>query len=88
MDLFTIISILITLSAVFSYINHRYIHLPNTIGLMLIALLLSLALILLDRMGVGVRPYVDEILWGIDFNKVLMHGMLSFLLFAGALQTG
>jgi len=86
MGLFNIIAILITLSAVFSYINYRYIRLPTSIGLMLIALLMSLSLIVLNRLGLDLAPQVTLLLESIDFSEVLMHGMLSFLLFAGALH--
>ncbi|MBW1824495.1 MAG: sodium:proton antiporter, partial [Deltaproteobacteria bacterium] len=86
MKLFNIIAVLITLSAVFSYINYRYIHLPNTIGLMLIALLVSLGLIVMGKMGLGFEQDARRLLDSIDFNETLLHGMLSFLLFAGALH--
>lgn len=86
MSLLVVISILITLAALFSYVNHRFIRLPANIGMMLMALLLSLCLILLDRGGIGVRPYVNSLLRQIDFNQALMQGMLAFLLFAGALH--
>ncbi|WP_455207166.1 cation:proton antiporter [Kaarinaea lacus] len=78
---------LVTLAAIFGYINHRYIRLPNTIGLMLIALVMSLSLILLGAFGLtGIEQHAQQILSSIDFNTTLMHGMLSFLLFAGALH--
>ncbi|NIP73440.1 MAG: sodium:proton antiporter [Gammaproteobacteria bacterium] len=86
MTLFDILAILLTLSALFSFINYRFIRLPTTIGLMLIALLMSLGLIALDRLGLGLREPVGALLAGIDFNQTLMQGMLSFLLFAGALH--
>ncbi|MCH7977566.1 MAG: sodium:proton antiporter [Acidobacteria bacterium] len=86
MDLFNIIAILITLAAVFSYINHRYIGLPVTIGVMLIALAMSLMLNLLGWFGLGVEQQAVIWLARIDFDKTLLHGMLSFLLFAGALH--
>lgn len=86
MNLFNIIAILITLSAVFSYINYRYIRLPTSIGLMLIALLMSLALIVLKRFDLDLVPRVALLLESINFSDTLMHGMLSFLLFAGALH--
>ena len=86
MNLFNIIAVLITLSAVFSYINHRYIRLPPSIGLMLIALLMSFALIILNHLGLDLVPKVTLLLKSIDFSETLMHGMLSFLLFAGALH--
>ena len=86
MDLFTILAILITLTALFSYVNYRFIGLPTTIGVMLIALLMSLALIVLDAFGVALREQADALLRSIDFDEALLQGMLSFLLFAGALH--
>ena len=86
MDLFTILAVLITLTAVFSYVNYRFIGLPTTIGVMLIALLMSLALIILDAFGVALREQADLLLRSIDFDEALLQGMLSFLLFAGALH--
>jgi len=86
MGLFEIIAILISLAALFSYLNERFIRLPATIALMLIALLMSLGLIGLDLMGLGVAEHAETMLAQVDFNKALMHGMLSFLLFAGALH--
>jgi CPA1 family monovalent cation:H+ antiporter len=85
-SLFDIIAILISLSALFSYINHRYIRLPTTIGLMLIALLMSLGIVGLDALGLGLADNIKSLMDHIDFNTTLMHGMLSFLLFAGALH--
>jgi CPA1 family monovalent cation:H+ antiporter len=86
MKLFNILAILITLSATFSYLNHRFIRLPTTIGLMVIALLVSLGLIALSRLGVGLEEDAQRLLANIDFDETLLHGMLSFLLFAGALH--
>jgi CPA1 family monovalent cation:H+ antiporter len=86
MDIIDIITILITLSAVFSYLNHRYIRFPRTIGLMFFALVLSLVLIGVGHFGWGIKESALEIIAPIDFNRVLLHGMLGFLLFAGALQ--
>jgi CPA1 family monovalent cation:H+ antiporter len=86
MDLFTISAVLLTVTATLSYVNHRYIGLPVTIGVMIIALFLSLALIGLGWMGLGVEQLAEQWLRSIDFNETLFHGMLSFLLFAGALH--
>ncbi len=86
MDLFNILAILITLAAVFSYINFRYIGLPVTIGVMVIALSMSLMLNLLGSFGLGLKPQAELLLRNIDFDRTLLHGMLSFLLFAGALH--
>jgi len=86
MKLFNILAILITLSAGFSYINHRFIRLPKTIGLMIMALLVSLGLVLLGPFSFGLKAEAQRLLANIDFDETLLHGMLSFLLFAGALH--
>jgi CPA1 family monovalent cation:H+ antiporter len=86
MKLFNILAILITLSAGFSYLNHRFIRLPNTIGLMIMALLVSLGLALLGPFSFGLKADAQRLLANIDFDETLLHGMLSFLLFAGALH--
>ena len=86
MKLFNILAVLITLSAGFSYINHRFIRLPTTIGVMVIALLVSLGLIALGPLGFGLKEDARLLLNSIDFDETLLHGMLSFLLFAGALH--
>lgn len=87
MDLYEILTALTFLAAIFGYINARFIKLPTAIGLMLIAILFSLA-------SIGIS-YFDDTLYNaevllireIDFESVLMDYMLSFLLFAGALHT-
>ncbi|PCJ34073.1 MAG: sodium:proton antiporter [Cellvibrionales bacterium] len=84
MRLFDIIAILISLSAVFSWLNYRVLKLPTAIGLMLSALLMSLVL-QLPLFG-GLEHQAQEMLASIDFDQTLLHGMLSFLLFAGALH--
>ena len=87
MTLFDILAILLTLTATFSYLNHRFIGLPITIGVMLIALSFSLLLQITHRFGIHLEQPAQAWLNSIDFNKTLLHGMLSFLLFAGALHT-
>ncbi|MDA7968092.1 MAG: sodium:proton antiporter [Gammaproteobacteria bacterium] len=87
MDFIHITAAVLSLAAAFSYINHRFIGLPTTIGVMLIALALSGGLLLSGHLGLGnVRERAALLLAEIDFDKALMDGMLSFLLFAGALH--
>ena len=87
MTLFNTIALLITISALFSYLNHRYVKLPTTIGLMLIALLASLSLTAFGELGwMTIGDETARLLAGIDFGETLLHGMLGFLLFAGALH--
>ena len=82
-----IVALLVTLTALFSYINHRFIKLPTTIGVMVLAMVLSLILMSLGELGYApVEQRAAAIIGGIDFNQVLMQGMLSLLLFAGALH--
>lgn len=88
MSLFEIGAFLIGLSALFGYINHRYLHAPHTIGLVLIALAASVSLLVIESLvpAANVDTLITEVLGQIDFHEALMHGMLSFLLFAGALH--
>src|SRR4051812_43095281 len=86
MSAFHIIAILITLTALFSYLNHRFINLPKAIGVMLMAVVLSLVLIVLEKMGVAFRQGATRLLERIHFDQALMQGMLSYLLFAGGLE--
>ncbi|MHC4321315.1 MAG: cation:proton antiporter [Planctomycetota bacterium] len=87
MEMLDLCALLLSLAAIFSYINFRFIKLPTTIGVMLIAMLLSVSLVILDHFGFeGIQNRATAVLECIDFNKALMHGMLSFLLFSGALH--
>lgn len=81
-------AICLTLTAVLAYLNHRFVRLPMTIGVMVIALLWSLGIVALDRLGLdrGLRQYEEVFIRSIGFSDVLMRGMLSLLLFAGALH--
>jgi CPA1 family monovalent cation:H+ antiporter len=87
MEVLDLAALLLTLAAIFSYINFRFLKLPTTIGIMLIAMLISISLVVLGHCGFeGIQNKATVVLEGIDFNKALMHGMLSFLLFSGALH--
>jgi Na+:H+ antiporter len=86
MDLFTLSAVLIFLAAMFSYINYRFIGLPTTIGVMLISLVISLAVVVFHSFGLQAGLNSEEILRSIDFDATVFRGMLSFLLFAGALH--
>jgi len=87
LNIITIASLLITLCAIFSYINYRFVKLPTTIGVMIIALVLSLLASALPLLGfTELVEHAREFMDAINFTETLMHGMLSFLLFAGALH--
>ncbi len=86
MDFFDILATVLCLTAGFSYLNYRFIGLPVTIGVMAMALVASLLLHGIDVLGFHLEAQARAWLRSIDFNKTLLHGMLSFLLFAGALH--
>ncbi|HEX8428165.1 sodium:proton antiporter [Hymenobacter sp.] len=86
MELYTAFSLLLVVAAAFAYLNFRFLHLPSTIGLMVLALLSSLALVGLGRMGVPAVLEIANVVRTIDFHTVLMQVMLSFMLFAGGLH--
>lgn len=87
MGLYDIAAVLTTLAALFSYLNHRYIRFPGVIGLMALSLAFSLLLLGLGKAGIFLfDDRARALLEGLDFYDTLMHGMLGFLLFAGALH--
>ena len=86
MTIFQIISILLTLAALGGYINYKYLNLPATIGQMAFALFLSLVTVILGSKGWIDLHAAHNFIEQIDFSEMLLHGMLSFLLFAGALH--
>ena len=88
MTVFEISAFLIGLSALFGYLNHQFLRVPHTIGLVLMALAASVTVIIIDLImpDAQVSRLITDVLDQIDFHEALMHGMLSFLLFAGALH--
>ena len=77
----------LVVTALFAYVNERWIRLPGTVGVMTIAMVLSLGLVVTHHLGweFAYRP-VTAFLNDVDFSAMLMDGMLSLLLFAGALH--
>ena len=86
MNIFEISSILVTISAALMYLNFKFLKFPMTIGLMLLSLVLSLFIFLTSSLIPNIQLLALSMLSSIDFNATLMGGMLSFLLFAGALH--
>ncbi|MEM9388145.1 MAG: sodium:proton antiporter [Pseudomonadota bacterium] len=87
MNILELSALLLTLAATFAYLNHRVVGLPMTIGVMLLAMCTSLILVLAGNFGLQAQlGEARDIVRGIDFDQALMDGMLSFLLFAGALH--
>ncbi|WP_047245149.1 cation:proton antiporter [Maribacter thermophilus] len=87
MDYFIISAVLVSISAAFGYINVRFLKLPNTIGLMLITIVFTLAVFAVSFVDDTLLNAEKYIITHIDFRTVLLDIMLSFLLFAGALHT-
>jgi len=88
LDILPLSAILVSIAGLLAFFNYRFIGLPTTIGVMLLSLLLSALLVAADFFGLelGIHNRGQDWLLDIDFNKTLMDGMLSFLLFAGALS--
>lgn len=86
MTLFQGFTILMVLSAVFGYVNERFLRLPTTIGLMLSALIMSLTVLIIGQFVPKVFVLANSLIGQVDFHSILMEMMLSFLLFAGALH--
>lgn len=86
MGIFALISILVCLAAAFSLITHRLLRLPTTVGVMLLSLATSMLLAVSGRAIPGLHARAAAVMVHIDFSAVVLHGMLAFLLFAGALK--
>lgn len=80
-------AIILAITALFSFLNYRFIKLPTTIGVMVISLVISIVLIGLQYAGFdSVTQQAQDFIQHVDFDEVVMKGMLSLLLFAGALH--
>ncbi len=88
MSIFDLVAILLTVSAVFAFVNAKLLRLPTTIGVMIMGLAASLILIGLELLTAETQlsRALSDAVRQIDFTEALMHGMLAFMLFAGALQ--
>ncbi len=86
MELYYSLSILIIIATVFSFINARFVKLPSTIGIMVMAIVCSVFLVIIGRFEPMPLRDMYELIGRIDFTNLLMSGMLYFLLFAGAVQ--
>lgn len=87
MELYYSFSALIVLASIFSYLNYRFLKLPSTIGIMVIAIVVSIILV---SFGETFLPrtfgHLHNLMSSIDFTEVLMGAMLNFLLFAGGIH--
>jgi CPA1 family monovalent cation:H+ antiporter len=85
---FDVAAVLMAIAAAAGYVNHRLLKLPATSGTLVVALVSSFVVVAVEAAfpGLGLRTGIVAFLGEIDFNQTLMHGMLCFLLFAGALH--
>ncbi|MEO9953483.1 sodium:proton antiporter [Nonlabens sp.] len=84
--MFESFSIVFTIAAFFSYINYKWLKLPTTIGLMILSLLLIIPITLSKSIFPEFYKFFCDIIVNADFKTLLLDGILSFLLFAGALH--
>ena len=88
MSIFDLVAMLLTISAVFAFINTKLLRLPTTVGVMIMGLAASLVLIGVELLTAQTQlsRALSDAVRQIDFSEALMHGMLAFMLFAGALH--
>jgi CPA1 family monovalent cation:H+ antiporter len=88
LSIFDIVAGLLTLTALFSWANHRFLRLPNNVGLLVMGLAASIVLVVLEISVPQVALFgdIERLIEEINFSEALLDGMLAFLLFAGALQ--
>ncbi len=86
MEIYYSFSVLIVIATIFSYLNARFLKLPSTIGIMVITMVFSVGLVVFRIINPDPLQHIYELLGDIDFSRLLMGGMLYFLLFAGAIQ--
>ena len=86
MNIYELIAALITLTAILAFINQRYIKLPSSIGLLLASMFLSFIVLILNYYSFTFLKEISVVVNSVDFNNVLMGGMISFMLFAAAIH--
>lgn len=86
MKFYSVLTVIISISALFAYLNFKYIKLPATIGIMVMSLLSSVLLVTVGHFVPSFSSAIIEMVQSIDFHQLLMEIMLSFLLFAGAIH--
>lgn len=81
-----VIGVLLSITALSSFINYKYVKLPKSIGVTLVTLVLTLIVTVSGKVGWNLDELANNLLDGIGFNETFLHGMLSFLLFSGSLH--
>lgn len=86
MTAFQLIGVLTGLIACFGYLNHRFIKLPDNIGITAVGLIFSLVLTLYSHWVPSLGEWARATTLAIDFPALVLHGMLGLLLFAASLH--
>lgn len=84
MDLFVVIALLVIVSAIFSYLNARFIKLPGTIGIVLLATIASITILIVDKVDSSIADYLGTLAKNINFSKAVLNVLLGFLLFSSS----
>jgi monovalent cation:H+ antiporter, CPA1 family len=84
MTILHLISVLVAIAALFGWMSARWLKLPTTIGTMLLTVVCSLLLVSIGEYALGLRPWATNLARQINFERLILHGMLPLLLFAGA----
>lgn len=87
MTYFQLAGVLLCIVVVLGFINNRYIRLPDTIGVTTAGLFMSIALLVAGQFSPGIMAWAVGVVDRVDFYELVFHGLLGFLLFAGALHT-
>ena len=82
----SLIALILTVTGLFAYLNQRFLRLPLSVGVMAISLVFSLVAIIGEHLGLPLRDRASDALANVNFSEALLDGMLSFMLFAGALH--
>ncbi len=86
MNVQDVVGFLLSLTAISSYINYKFVKLPKSIGITLVTLLLTMLVTLSGRLGWEVNDLAETLVASIGFDDTFLHGMLSFMLFAGSMH--
>ena len=86
MELYYSLSVMIVIASFFAYLNVRFLKLPSTIGVMIIAMAASIVLVTFGSSIPNIEHRISSLLHSFDFTEVLMGAMLNFMLFAGAVH--
>src|SRR6187402_2749295 len=84
MDLFQIIALLVIVSSICSYLNARFLKLPGTIGIVTIAIAISILILIIDGLNPGIASYLTILAKHINFTSTVLNIMLGFLLFSSS----